>query len=128
MTTRIFFLAALVLGLSGCERITELANQSKLNGRAIGASCRNTGRSLEDCFQRNPRVSKADIYAGWKEMNEYMTKNKLEVIAPLPDPPNKGAAVSSVEIGGGTEAAAEENPADAKSAAETEKNASPTGH
>ncbi|MGQ5523915.1 hypothetical protein ACUHMQ_11725 [Chitinimonas sp. PSY-7] len=127
MTTRIFFLAVLVLGLSGCERITELANQSKLNGRAIGAACRHTGRSLEDCFQRNPRVSKADVFSGWKEMNEYMAKNKLEVIPPLPDPPKKGAAVSSIEIGGGTEAT-EEKSAEAKPTADAEKAASSSGH
>ncbi len=103
MTTRIFLIAALVLGLTGCDRISELANQAKLNGRAIGAACRHSGRALEDCFQRNPRVSKADVFAGWKEMNEYMAKNKLEVVAPPADRPAREAPASSVEIGGGTE-------------------------
>src|SRR5262245_59482120 len=65
--------------LTGCERLNEIANQAKLNGRAIGAACRHSGRALEDCFQRNPRVPKADIYAGWREMNEYMTAKKLDV-------------------------------------------------
>ncbi|QNM95831.1 hypothetical protein [Chitinimonas koreensis] len=96
-------IAALVLGLTGCDRISELANQAKLNGRAIGAACRHSGRALEDCFQRNPRVSKADVFAGWKEMNEYMAKNKLEVVAPPADRPAREAPASSVEIGGGTE-------------------------
>lgn len=93
----------LLLGLAGCDRLSELANQSKLNGRAIGASCRHSGRALEDCFQRNPRVSKADIFAGWKEMNEYMAKNKLEIVAPPPDMPSRKSEVATVEIGGGTE-------------------------
>ncbi|WP_460526696.1 hypothetical protein [Chitinimonas naiadis] len=95
--------AILLLGLTGCERLSELANQAKLNGRAIGASCRHSGRALEDCFQRNPRVSKADIFAGWKEMNEYMAKNKLDVVLPPPDAPNRKAEVASVEIGGGAD-------------------------
>lgn len=111
MTTRIFLLAVLAIALSGCERVSELANQAKLNGRAIGAACRHTGRSLEDCFQRNPRVSKADIFAGWKEMNEYMTKNKLDVIPPAPEAKPGHGNVSSIEIGGGTtDQAAEDKP------------------
>ncbi|SFZ78049.1 hypothetical protein [Chitinimonas taiwanensis] len=114
MTTRIFLLAVLAIALSGCERVSELANQAKLNGRAIGAACRHTGRSLEDCFQRNPRVSKADIFAGWKEMNEYMTKNKLDVIPPAPDAKAASGPVASIEIGGGTDAAEEEKPAETK--------------
>lgn len=122
MTTRIFLLAALMLGLSGCDRLSELANQAKLNGRAIGAACRHTGRSLEDCFQRNARISKADIFSGWKEMNEYMAKNKLDVIPPLPDAPKGKGEVASVEIGGGTEATAEEAPTSA------EKPAPPPAH
>ncbi|QDQ27599.1 hypothetical protein FNU76_15240 [Chitinimonas arctica] len=87
-----------------------MANQAKLNGRAIGAACRHSGRALEDCFQRNARVSKADVYAGWKEMNEYMTKNKLDVVSPPADMPNKKGPAASVEIGGG-ETPAEAQPA-----------------
>lgn len=124
MTTRMFLLAMMVLGLSGCERLTELANQAKLNGRAIGAACRHSGRALEDCFQRNVRVSKADIFAGWKEMNEYMTKNKLDVITPPPDQPPKGP-VTSVEIGGGTEPA-DEAASETSSTPVTEKPAAAT--
>lgn len=99
MKPRLIIAALLVLGLGGCDRVTELINQQKLNGEAIGAACRHSGRALEDCFQRNPRIAKADIYAGWRQMNEYMTKNKLDVVPPPPDPPkHRSASEGSVEI------------------------------
>lgn len=78
-------LLPLVLMLSGCDQILELVNKQKANGKAVGASCRHSGRSLEDCFRRNSRIAKADIYAGWKEMNEYMQAKKIEEVAPPPD-------------------------------------------
>ncbi|MFC4159329.1 hypothetical protein [Chitinimonas lacunae] len=96
----------LCLVLPACERLNEITNQAKLNGRAIGAACRHSGRALEDCFQRNPRVPKADIYAGWREMNEYMTSKKLDVVPPPPDQPRKGSVEPTVQIGGETEGGA----------------------
>ena len=75
----------LVLMLSGCDQVLELVNKQKANGKAVGASCRHSGRSLEDCYRRNARVAKADIYAGWKEMNEYMQAKKITEVAPPPD-------------------------------------------
>ncbi|MBM5575060.1 hypothetical protein [Deefgea sp. CFH1-16] len=62
-----------------------MLNKQKANGKAIGASCRHSGRSLEDCFRRNGKVAKADIFAGWKEMNEYMQSKKINEVAPPPD-------------------------------------------
>jgi hypothetical protein len=112
MTLRALCAALCILSLTGCERLNEIANQAKLNGRAIGAACRHSGRALEDCFQRSPRIPKADIYAGWKEMNEYMLTKKIEIVAPPPDKPKK--AVATVEIGGSSEPAAEDKPVSAK--------------
>ncbi|UXY14221.1 hypothetical protein N8I74_12945 [Chitiniphilus purpureus] len=78
---------SLVLSLlAGCDQINNALNQQTENGQAIGAGCRQSGRALEDCYQRNPRVSKADIFAGWKQMNEYMQAKKLDIIPPPPDP------------------------------------------
>lgn len=71
--------------LSGCDQIVELINKPKANGKAIGAACRHSGRSLEDCYQRNSRVPKADIFAGWKEMSEYMQAKKISEVPPPPD-------------------------------------------
>ncbi|MDK2123596.1 hypothetical protein [Parachitinimonas caeni] len=100
----------LLLGLTGCERLNDIANQAKANGKAVGAACRHSGRALEDCYRRNPRIAKADIYAGWKEMNEYMLTKKIEVVPPPEDPePIKKAkkSVPTVEIGGGETAGAD---------------------
>lgn len=103
---RLALVLTLCLGLPACERLNEIASQGKLNGRAIGAACRHSGRALEDCFQRNPRVPKADIYAGWREMNEYMTTKKLDVVPPPPDRSrNNGPAEPTVQIGGDEAAA-----------------------
>ncbi|WP_201799901.1 hypothetical protein [Andreprevotia sp. IGB-42] len=62
-------------------------NKQKANGKAIGAACRHSGRALEDCYRRNPRIAKADIFAGWKEMNEYMLQKKIDVVPPPADQP-----------------------------------------
>lgn len=75
----------MILMLSGCDQMLEMLNKQKANGKAIGASCRHSGRSLEDCFRRNSKVAKADIFAGWKEMNEYMQAKKINEVAPPPD-------------------------------------------
>jgi len=80
------------LALTGCERLgledpAKVAASAEAEGKAIGASCRNAGRGLEDCYQRNPKAIKAAIFAGWKDMNDYMVQNKIEVILPPPPPP-----------------------------------------
>lgn len=82
----------LIFGLAGCDQINEQLNKQKAVGKAIGAGCRQSGRSLEDCYNRNPKVSKPDIFTGWKEMSEYMQKQKLEVIPPPPDAPKDESA------------------------------------
>lgn len=72
--------------LTGCDRVGALLDQQAENGKAVGAACRHSGRALEDCYQRNSRISKADIFAGWKEMNEYMQQKKLDIVPPPVDP------------------------------------------
>lgn len=81
----LLLLLPLALSLSGCDQVMELLNKPKANGKAIGAACRHSGRALEDCFRRNPKVPKADIFAGWKEMNEYMQSKKMDIVPPPPD-------------------------------------------
>ncbi|MDD5297823.1 MAG: hypothetical protein PHU46_13005 [Rhodocyclaceae bacterium] len=88
--TPLLFLAA--LSLAGCEKLgfedpAKVAAAADSEGKAVGASCRNAGRGLEDCYQRNPKALKAAVFSGWKEMNDYMTQNKIEVIPPPPPPP-----------------------------------------
>lgn len=83
----------LAVPLSGCDQVSDVLNKDKSNGKAVGASCRHSGRALEDCYQRNPKVQKSYIYAGWKEMNEYMQTKKLDVVRP----PREGAEASDEE-------------------------------
>ena len=56
------------------------AAAAEAEGRAIGGGCRHSGRSLEDCYVLNPQVSKAAVFAGWREMNDYMVENKLSEV------------------------------------------------
>ncbi|WP_342668669.1 hypothetical protein [Derxia gummosa] len=84
---------ALTLFLPGCDKLTALTGNSKADieaeGKAIGSACRHAGRAIEDCFTLNAKANKAAIFEGWREMNDYMTKNKIEVVAPVVprDPP-----------------------------------------
>lgn len=71
--------------LAGCNWVNNVSGLSKEAHKALGAACRQTGRSLEECFRRNPDADTAAIYSGWREMNEYMAKNKLETMEPPTD-------------------------------------------
>ena len=46
--------------------------------KAIGGACRHALRGLEDCYTLNPKSPKAMVFAGWKDMDEYMREHKLE--------------------------------------------------
>ena len=75
------------LMLAGCDQIADRAGfpdptKVEADGKAIGGACRHAGRGLEDCYRLNKTASKAAIYAGWKEMNEYMAKNNMPVVEP----------------------------------------------
>lgn len=94
---RILILAPLLaLGLTACERLgiedpAKVAAAKEAEGKAVGAGCRHSGRSLEDCYAQNPKAQKAAVFAGWREMNDYMAQNKIEVVPP----PSAGAAAAS---------------------------------
>lgn len=75
-------LLAALLPLAGCE-IPGLGPdprtvQREAEAKAIGGACRHAVRGLEDCFTLNPKAPKALVFAGWKEMDQYMRENKLE--------------------------------------------------
>ena len=46
--------------------------------KAVGSGCKQGGRSVEDCFSLNPKISKDGILLGWKEMDSYMRENNLK--------------------------------------------------
>jgi hypothetical protein len=49
----------------------------------VGSACRHALRAIEDCYTLNPKSLKAAVFAGWKEMDEYMRENKLDGIPPV---------------------------------------------
>ncbi len=82
--------------LAGCGPLYELldvpdpkkqAEAAEAEGRAIGSACRHAGRSLEDCYLLNAGAQKAAIFSGWKEMNDYMLQNDMQVVpSRIPQP------------------------------------------
>ena len=52
--------------------------QREADGRAIGAACRHAVRGIEDCYSLNEKALKTAVFAGWKEMDQYMRENKME--------------------------------------------------
>ena len=85
--------------LAGCDQLgietPAVTNARKeADSKAIGGACRHAGRAIEDCYTLNKKADKAAMYAGWREMNEYMVENKLEAVVPVipVDPPKVAAA------------------------------------
>jgi hypothetical protein len=76
------FLFAMILLLAGCDLESLLADpkvaQREADAKAIGSACRYGMRNIEDCYTMNDKASKAAIFSGWKEMDQYMRDNKIE--------------------------------------------------
>ena len=70
--------------LLGIEGAGAEAARREAEGKAVGAACRHAGRAIEDCYGMNKRAEKAAMFAGWREMNDYMRENKIDVVAPTP--------------------------------------------
>jgi hypothetical protein len=129
-----------LLALAGCDQIAERAGfqdpaKVEAEGKAIGAGCRHAGQGLEDCYRLNPVSPKAAIYAGWKEMNEYMVQNNMQ--SQPPEIPPRGLAkwhgkgpfdldladqAERPKDGGGASGASKKATKDAKKAVKTSKN------
>lgn len=75
------------LGLDDAARI---AAAKEAEGRAVGSACRHSGRALEECYENHPKVSKAAIFAGWRDMDGYMRENNIQIVLPeAPEAPGK---------------------------------------
>jgi hypothetical protein len=120
------FALVAALAATGCDRLgipdpARTAAAKEAEGKAVGAGCRHGGRSLEDCYTLNLQADKAAVFAGWKEMNDYMIANKLEAVpAKLPPPPPpKAESPKEDSADGGAKATDEEEdaPAEKESAA-----------
>lgn len=88
---RVLWAVPMVVLLGGCNWLNNITGLAKDSNKAIGAACRQTGRSLEECYMRNPDADKGAIFSGWREMQEYMVKNNLPTLSP-PDDVAKSAA------------------------------------
>jgi len=87
--SRIFLLVLLPLLpllplLSACDQIATIdgSKAREADAVAVGGACRHAGRALEDCFAVYPDSPKAQVFAGWKEMSDYMRENKIEAVPP----------------------------------------------
>ena len=67
--------------------------------KAIGAACRLSGRSLEECYRLNPDAGKASIWAGWRDMQEYMVKQNLSAMPSSSDTENTPTQDKSARVG-----------------------------
>jgi hypothetical protein len=89
--TFVTLFAVLAVPLTGCdlfggESAEALAARKEAEGKAVGGACRHAGRAIEDCFALNKRADKAAVFAGWREMNDYMRDNKVDVVTPQATP------------------------------------------
>lgn len=104
--------------LSACDRLG-LADPAKdaaakeADARATGSACRHAGRGVEDCYTQNPDASRAAVFAGWKEMNDYMRENKIEEVKP--DTSAAAAKAAAEEASSAAAKASEEASASEKS-------------
>ena len=98
--TASLLLASALLGLAGCDQLgieTPAVHTAKreAESKAIGAACRHAARSIEACFEMNKRADKSAVFAGWREMNDYMRENNIEAMPA--QPPVVTAADESAE-------------------------------
>lgn len=109
--------------LAGCELFDidsseKIAALREADGKAVGSACRHAGRAIEDCYLLNPKAQRPAVFAGWREMDEYMRDNKLETVAPVLARPAGAVPETEVPAAPTAEAPAEKvAPAKGKAAA-----------
>ncbi len=86
--------AALLLAplLAGCDKLGietsgAVAARKEADSKAVGAACRHAGRAIEDCYQLNKQADRAAVFAGWRDMNDYMRDKKIAEVVPKIEPP-----------------------------------------
>ena len=94
-------LALAAVSLVGCDLFGDSAEKvaaaREAEGRAIGGACRHAGRAIEDCYALNKKADKASVFAGWRDMNDYMRENKIDAVAPQLGPRPKNAEAKTAE-------------------------------
>lgn len=91
--------------LAGCEQLGiesagTVAARRDGEGKAIGGACRHAGRAIEDCYTLNRKADKGAVFAGWREMNDYMRENKIDAVVPQLPPPGAAASAPEATAGG----------------------------
>ena len=114
---RLALLIAAPLWLAGCDALglesaSTVAARKDAEGRAVGGACRHAARAIEQCYGLNKRADKAAVFAGWREMNDYMRENNIEAVA-VPAAPADAASAPADGSGSGNaeRTAAESRPA-----------------
>ena len=72
-----------ILLLTACDKIPGLGPDPRIaqreeEAKAIGGACRHALRGLEDCYTLHPKAPKAQVFAGWKDMDAYMRENNIQ--------------------------------------------------
>ena len=108
-SARLASLLTFALLIAGCDALgietaAQVNERKEAEGKAIGSACRHAVRSIESCFQANPRAAKAAVFAGWKEMDQYMRDNSIvgmpsEGSAAPPDKPAETPAYQQCDDG-----------------------------
>lgn len=89
-----------VVVLSGCEQLgietpETIAASRIADGKAIGGACRHAGRAIEDCYLLYKKADRSAIFAGWRDMNDYMRENKIDTVVPvMSTPPGEPSSAS----------------------------------
>ncbi|MBS1190126.1 MAG: hypothetical protein H6R10_1918 [Rhodocyclaceae bacterium] len=101
MRRSLIFLSLTLTLLAGCDQVNEklgledpARKEARLEaeGKAVGSACRQSGRAIEDCYSIYSWLPKSPIFAGWREMDEYMRQNQIETVTPqLPPAEPPGA-------------------------------------
>ena len=91
-----------VVGALGIESPEKVAAMREAEGKAVGGACRHAGRAIEDCYALNKKAEKASVFAGWRDMNDYMRENKIEPVQPQ---------VAATQVANAKAAAADAEPA-----------------
>ncbi len=100
-----------VVGALGIESPEKLAAVREADGKAIGGACRHAGRAIEDCYALNRKADKASVFAGWRDMNDYMRENKIEPVPPQVATQLANAAAKQAEAEPAKPAVASDKPA-----------------
>lgn len=84
---RVALLTLLLPALAACDKLgietpAQVQSRQEAEARAIGGACRHAGRAIEDCYVLNPSASRAAVFSGWRDMDDYMRANDIAAVVP----------------------------------------------